>query len=397
MSSPTIAGTHSGSVSASGLGEDEWLRLVQKASPQVLARALSSLDSDAQRCIERQLTTTSSSSRTNTTPCWSVRNCRMVQILAEFDLEALYAETFDECGIDSVESLCVHGRDDADDTLRGIGVTPDHRDRILSLIFSCRPIGSVSSVFRSSFLRSVQPLYRQHMGVENMAPMLYALVRFVKPSRVMEVGMGYTSVFIAAALQDNDREMEVCRRCANEEDAGYRVRNADWMVPSSLSLTSTSVLHAIDDMGAAEGVNRGSADGVSSIIAKQGLENFVQVHCGDAYDMAASICERDGEPVVFDMMWLDFGLGTSARINAFIDNLWPRLRNGGFILLHSSLTNSVTRSWLDSFRRRREEQTGGIDFDVLSFLEPHKRFQNSFTILQKRDMGYAEPIYSKWP
>ena len=36
------------------------------------------------------------------------------------------------------------------------------------------------------------------------------------------------------------------------------------------------------------------------------------------------------------------------------------------------------------------------NFHVFSFLEPHKMYQNSFTILQKRD-AYSEPIFTVFP
>jgi hypothetical protein len=36
-------------------------------------------------------------------------------------------------------------------------------------------------------------------------------------------------------------------------------------------------------------------------------------------------------------------------------------------------------------------------FDLLSLMEPHKLFQNSFSILQKRGDGWSEPIYTKYP
>ena len=39
----------------------------------------------------------------------------------------------------------------------------------------------------------------------------------------------------------------------------------------------------------------------------------------------------------------------------------------------------------------------GYGFRELSFLEPHKRFQNSCSIFQKRGEGYAEPVLTSYP
>lgn len=51
-------------------------------------------------------------------------------------------------------------------------------------------------------------------GAENLGPMLYSLVRFTKPARVLEVGAGYTSMFLLQALEDNAAELEVGGRDA---------------------------------------------------------------------------------------------------------------------------------------------------------------------------------------
>ena len=34
---------------------------------------------------------------------------------------------------------------------------------------------------------------------------------------------------------------------------------------------------------------------------------------------------------------------------------------------------------------------------TLSFLEPHKRFQNSVAVLQKRPPGWGEPVHTTYP
>jgi len=82
-----------------------------------------------------------------------------------------------------------------------------------------------------------------------------------------------------------------------------------------------------------------------------------------------------------------------AGIDAFFGEVWPRVAPGGYVLLHSTLTNSAAREWLGSVHDASWGPPGG----VLSLLEPHKRFQNSTTLLQKRPAGYAEPVYSKLP
>jgi len=57
------------------------------------------------------------------------------------------------------------------------------------------------------------------------------------------------------------------------------------------------------------------------------------------------------------------------------------------MVLHSTVTNRVTREWLDNLP----------DAKRLSLVEPHKRFQNSTTLFQKRPDGFTEPIYTELP
>ena len=79
--------------------------------------------------------------------------------------------------------------------------------------------------------------------------------------------------------------------------------------------------------------------------------------------------------------------------------------DGGFVAIHSTLTNELTRSWLEATLRSGGPAALGGRFETVSLLEPHKMWQNSITLLQRRDGGaeaaagggYREPIYSKFP
>ena len=130
------------------------------------------------------------------------------------------------------------------------------------------------------------------------------------------------------------------------------------------------------------------------------------------------------------------------RPSGFLARYWPRLRDGGHVLVHSTLTNALTRqNWLAQMMKaaRNEgdaagggggggaaaapapapEQVHGVEslggappkpkvvpaaeiretlgeFNIFSFLEPHKMYQNSFTIIQKRN-AFAEPVYTVFP
>lgn len=108
---------------------------------------------------------------------------------------------------------------------------------------------------------------------------------------------------------------------------------------------------------------------------------------GDAFELQL-------EPNSVDILWCDFGVG--ARMHEFAAGAWNSIRPGGFLLCHSTLTNQNTREWLEAVRSKKG--VTGIPPDQyveLSLLEPHKRFQNSITLIQKRT-DFSEPLYSKF-
>lgn len=134
-----------------------------------------------------------------------------------------------------------------------------------------------------------------------------------------------------------------------------------------------------------------------------------------------------------DILCVDFGVG--ARLEEFLRVYWRCVAPGGLVVIHSTLTNEVTRKWLERVRRG-EVDFGDFDDNAgggssggsggkkrkkgdaaaasgggggrgggggggastvhhISLLEPHKRYQNAFTILQKRSEGWGEPLYTE--
>lgn len=64
--------------------------------------------------------------------------------------------------------------------------------------------------------------------------------------------------------------------------------------------------------------------------------------------------------------------------------------------VHSTVTNRRTRAWLERVRRGETALGSALEAPSLSFLEPSKRWQNSFTLLQKRADAFEEPVYSEY-
>ena len=237
-----------------------------------------------------------------------------------------------------------------------------------------------------TFLDAARRAYSVHMGVENAAPLLYDLARFVKPRRVLEVGAGYTSLWLLKALADNDAELARIRELQRGGEA--ELLHWPWTVGDYVEGHDAvpARLVCIDDCAH----QSEAASSIPAIAGELGLAEYFSFAKGDAWLM-----DDLYEGGSFDLFWLDFGVGT--RVAEYVAKIWPAIEPGGYLVCHSTITNENTRLWLDAVRRREPKEATGIDPDHVthvSLLEPHKRFQNALTILQKRPPGFAEPLYS---
>ena len=208
--------------------------------------------------------------------------------------------------------------------------------------------------------------------------------------------IGYTSLWILQALKDNDDELERIR-ALHQEDA-CRLMDIPWSVPHIIENYDNipASLTCIDNCLH----QRQTASSTQSIAKTLALNDpyfkFIQ---GDAFQTNQLF-----EPNSIDVLWCDFGVGS--KIKQFISNMWECITPGGYFICHSTLTNRGTREWLDAIRDRKSKDFTGIGSDEyveMSFLEPHKFFQNSITILQKRKINsssdssaFEEPIYSEY-
>jgi predicted O-methyltransferase YrrM len=288
-------------------------------------------------------------------------------------------------------------------------------------------------VYSKTFLEKTKSLYDMHMGAENMGPFLYQFCRFTKPENVLEIGAGYTSVYLMQAMRDNKYEISSYERM--REDNACSVGNDDpngedtpWSnenyfnkgfnsnsSSSSNNRSSSSTgsrkvydpqLHVVDNMAHAY-TTAHLVKKCSEELNDDDEDVFLVVHEADAFhpDLSATLAPG----VQFDFLWID--LGAANRIETFLKNFWFRVKPGGYVAVHSTLTNSLSREWLEKMRQLARNGGKNTDgsmseygvFDQMSFMEPHKLFQNSFTIFQRRDAHpidsseYKEPVLTKFP
>ena len=344
---------------------------------------------------------------------WEQAAGTISDLLHEVELASLYLDTFEEYDYSRVGQLTQLGREGCAAALQELGITRDHRDRITNLAFSKRPLGTCGSCFSDHFLSAIRPAFASTMGCENMGILLYALCRFLKPQGVLEVGAGVTSLWLLQALRDNHEELGRCAAAQKEDWKGYRVGSlpgAEWMVEEELEPRAATVpiLHCVDRISH----GHTTAHKVATAADELGLSAHLKFHEVDGYELASTFAKSESSDTAIDFIWLDFGVGVGGRLDEFLNAWWPRLKPGGWLLIHSTLTNAVTRQWLEKMRARRSCPTAdgetegvsappgnalGSEFSEMSFLEPHKRYQNACSLFQKRSDGYAEPYLTTYP
>jgi predicted O-methyltransferase YrrM len=230
-------------------------------------------------------------------------------------------------------------------------------------------------------------LYNPGMGSEHVALLLYSLVRMLRPRRVLEVGLGYTSPFLAQALQDNETEI-----AEDKKILGGRKTDPDRravLVPEYYEQDYTPRLIAIDDLSLAES----TAPKVQDVLRRLELDRLVEFHNGDFRGYGKNL---GSEHLPFDLVWFDCG-GPFEYID-FLREYWPLINaDHGILLMHFTYwygdvadadTGAAYRAHFlapiaNEIKRQQLESGPESEFEVLSLLEPHKNRQGSLTMVRK--------------
>jgi len=196
---------------------------------------------------------------------------------------------------------------------------------------------------------------------ENVSLFLYSLIRCCLPTNVLEIGAGYSTLFLAKALNDSVDYLHSLNFC--EKDTYWTTKYKP-------------ILNIIE--------NEQSEDdkllNIQNTLIKLKLDKFVKIHNQNGNTF------NNNEK--YDFIWIDYG---SAQ------NYWPifehyknLLMEGGIIVMHSTLTNLWGRLFLTELKL---EISKGLysDLELITFLEPHKLNQNSFTVIKKTT---KDPIYT---
>ncbi len=215
------------------------------------------------------------------------------------------------------------------------------------------------------FLESIADCYSPAMGTENVGPLLYALARMTRPQRVLEIGSGYTSLFLLKALKDN--------ASAIEQERSAPTSDADFRLASFYKSDFKSVLHSIDNNIHPDS----TASRVAAAADRLDVSGPLQMHEADFQGYAEKIPAGD-QP--FDLIWFD--CGNLAYFQSFAQEYFQRVdQNGGLVLIHSLATNMHGQLFMHALKLKQATANFN-DFEIVTLVEPHKMRQNSLTMIR---------------
>lgn len=241
------------------------------------------------------------------------------------------------------------------------------------------------------FRAAVQRLQVPGMGTEVVAPLLSCLIHLVRPQRVLEVGMGHTTPFLARALAEAEEQARTEASGLARKTLPYlengRELDEEWIESEPALLTPACYREpyrprfvAIDDLSD----DASSASQVTQVLAELGLAERVTVINSD---MRGAVEHLPDAFRPIDFAWVD-----AWDCLYFFEHCWELIDpDGGIVVMHYLMTypegEAILRYIAESQRLRPGE------FEVLSLLESHKLRQNSITVL-RRTSGATPREYS---
>ncbi|MCS7476769.1 class I SAM-dependent methyltransferase [Umezawaea endophytica] len=242
-------------------------------------------------------------------------------------------------------------------------------------------------MFDSGFHAAVAGLRVPAAGTDVVAPLLSSLVHLARPRRVLEVGMGYTTPFLAAALvqvaeQARAEASALAAKTARHLDSVGEL-DSDWLHADPALRAPGFYLDpyqprfiAVDDLS----IPDSSAGRVMDVLASLGLAEHVQVVNANIRECRALLPD-DFTPI--DLAWVD-----AWECLYFFDHFWDMINpDGGLLVMHYLMTYPEGEAILDYIAKVQRRKPG--ELEVLNLLEPHKMLQNSLTVIRRTSAGRA--------
>lgn len=237
---------------------------------------------------------------------------------------------------------------------------------------------------------------------ENISILLYSLIKTTRPLKLIEFGMGYSTLCIAKALFDIQKEQY------NPKYSTYwdHIRNSyikhdpknytesrysevinkfyeDYFIKDSNMTGSTydPIFITVDNnQSPSKIINQ---ETVLETLNKIDCTKYVKIVCQDFMKYINEMDDTEN----LDFVWVDVGSGLEYK-NVF-DKIFPKMNPAGIIAFHSVATNISSRLFLSEMKLKSKISD---EFEMLTLLEPHKKKQNSIVVF-KKNCDY--PIYNE--
>jgi len=190
--------------------------------------------------------------------------------------------------------------------------------------------------------------YRKGYGTENVGPFLQSLMALSRPTRILEVGIGYTTPFLVEGLEKNDNILF---------DG-----NCD---PNYFEKTYDPKMVIIDDY---------SLDMSESVAAVSQLEKTskrVEVVRGKFQGRAKELERKYGK---FDFVWFD--CGGPPEYEEFMKEYWDICSE--YVIFHFTYFKGQPNDNMDAILNNATGSAFRMDI-----VEPHKSRQGSLTMFRK--------------
>jgi len=191
--------------------------------------------------------------------------------------------------------------------------------------------------------------FQEGMGTEQLAPLLYSLIRFLRPQRILEIGLGYTTPFLVEGLENNEQLHIDC--------------NADI---EYLKQPYNPKIICIDDMS-------DKVSSASQAALKYKNNKYVTVIESFFQGKAQDIKDKFG---MIDFAWFDCG-GTK-EYGEFIKEYLPIC--SGYVLFHYTYYKGKPNHNFTEIKNYISSE----HWEQINMIEPHKYRQGSFTMIKRK-------------
>lgn len=192
---------------------------------------------------------------------------------------------------------------------------------------------------------------------ENVSIFLYSLIKAVRPKKIIEVGAGYTTPFLCQAILDVRSENYDWISASGSFSENYREHSLDYN-PTFTIVENYDHQYAIKQ-----------TKELLEYYSASHLVNFVEA---DAKDFVLN------NSTEYDFVWMDFGSGEEYMF--YFKEFYRTLPSGGYIIVHSTVNNKHGNKFVVDAEKMKEE----MNFEMMTFVEPHKSIQSSWTIFKKK-------------